>query len=94
MSLSDKNPSIDRFFDPVINCTSHNELRTWLKKQNEEDIRTFLDTYNFDTNQAEKSILRQELERRSSIKNQKDKWIDRIIGFVFGILSGFLINSF
>lgn len=93
MSLADKNPLIDLFFDPVINCESHEALRIWLKKQKTEDIRTFLDTFNFSNSRSQESILTQELETREASRNRKEKWLDRIIGFITGIASTLLIGA-
>lgn len=86
MSLSDRDPVFDKFFDNVINAKDHDTLKTWLKKQSADEIKYFLYTFQgWNHENGKQSLLRIQLENMESQYNARDKWLDRIVGFVSGI---------
>ena len=88
MSLGDIDPVFDKFFDNVINAKDHDSLKSWLKGQPPDEIKYFLYTFSgWSGFGGKESLLRIHLENLESKHSNREKWLDRIIGFASGILA-------
>ena len=86
--------TMSKFFKHIINCDDYDEIRSWLRKQADHEIRLFHDSFNFQNSMDRQSLLAQELERRDNLRSSKDKWIDRLLAFVSGGLFVFILEKF
>ena len=58
----------DKFFDPVINATSDEDRRAWLRRQPSDEIERFLNFWDWTPHRDEETIVRQELWRKRRIE--------------------------
>lgn len=92
MSLADNDPVFHKFFDNVINAKDHESLKAWLKTQPLDEIKYFLYTYKgWHNDGGKESLLRLEIESRENGNTARQRWFDRAIGGVGGLILALLV---
>ena len=76
-----------KFFHPIINGKNAEEIKAFLKEQDRDEIEQYLHFFNFQNNRDKEAMLRQELRRREQKDVRRAKWMDRLYGFITGILT-------
>jgi hypothetical protein len=80
----------EKFFENIISQGDYDLISIWLKKQPEEEIKIFLDSFNFKYSMDKRSIIEQELDRRKNKASDKANIKNIILGAFLGVIPAML----
>ena len=75
---------IDKYFDPIINADSYDDIRSFVRGQDPDEVDQFLQFYGWRHYEDRRIIVQQELDRLRTARTSFAETIDAKPG-VFGI---------